>query len=35
MLLADDDVSVFHDGMLSDPQLDHPEGIAVHPDGSI
>ena len=35
MLLADDAVSVFVDGMLSDPQLDHPEGLAVHPDGSI
>ncbi|TDE96063.1 SMP-30/gluconolactonase/LRE family protein [Occultella glacieicola] len=28
-------VRVFHDGTLTDPQLDHPEGIAVHPDGSI
>jgi sugar lactone lactonase YvrE len=35
MLLADDAVSVFIDGTLSDPQLDHPEGLAVHPDGSI
>jgi gluconolactonase len=35
MLLADDAVSVFIDGMLSDPQLDHPEGLAVHPDGSV
>jgi sugar lactone lactonase YvrE len=35
MLLADDAVSVFIDGTLTDPQLDHPEGLAVHPDGSI
>ena len=35
MLLADDAVSVFIDGMLSEPQLDHPEGLAVHPDGSV
>lgn len=35
MLLADDDVSVFIDGMLTEPRLDHPEGLAVHPDGSV
>jgi sugar lactone lactonase YvrE len=35
MLLSSDDVSVFFDGMLTDPQLDHPEGVAVHPDGSV
>ena len=35
MLLADDRVSVFFDGTLTDPQLDHPEGVAVHPDGSV
>ena len=35
MLLADDAVSVFIDGTLTDPQLDHPEGLAVHPDGSV
>ena len=35
MLLADDRVSVFYDGTLTDPQLDHPEGVAVHPDGSV
>ena len=35
MLLPDDAVSVFIDGTLSDPQLDHPEGLAVHPDGSV
>ena len=28
-------VSVFYDGTTSDPRLDHPEGVAVHPDGSI
>lgn len=28
-------VSVFFDGTITDPQLDHPEGLAVHPDGSI
>ena len=27
--------SVFVDGTLTDPQLDHPEGLAVHRDGSI
>lgn len=26
---------VFHDGTLSDPRLDHPEGVAIHPDGSV
>jgi sugar lactone lactonase YvrE len=26
---------VLFDGTLTDPQLDHPEGVAVHPDGSI
>jgi gluconolactonase len=35
VLLADDRVSVFFDGTLTDPQLDHPEGVAVHPDGSV
>ena len=35
MLLTDDEVSVFFDGTTGDPQLDHPEGVAVHPDGSI
>jgi gluconolactonase len=35
MLVAHDAVSVFIDGTLSDPQLDHPEGLAVHPDGSV
>jgi gluconolactonase len=35
VLLPDSAVSVFIDGTLSDPQLDHPEGVAVHPDGSV
>jgi gluconolactonase len=35
MLLPDDAASVFYDGTLTDPQLDHPEGVAVHPDGSV
>ena len=35
MLVRDDAVSVFIDGTLGDPQLDHPEGLAVHPDGSV
>ena len=34
-LLDDDAARVFFDGTLTDPQLDHPEGVAVHPDGSI
>jgi sugar lactone lactonase YvrE len=28
-------VRVFFDGILTDPRLDHPEGIAVHRDGSV
>jgi sugar lactone lactonase YvrE len=35
MLLSDDDVSVFYDGTTTDPQLDHPEGIAVDRDGNV
>ena len=27
--------SVFFDGTVTDPQLDHPEGVAVHRDGSV
>jgi gluconolactonase len=26
---------VFYDGLLTDPRLDHPEGLAVHRDGSV
>jgi gluconolactonase len=25
----------FYDGFLTEPRLDHPEGVAVHPDGSV
>jgi gluconolactonase len=35
MLLDDTAASVFFDGTTTDPQLDHPEGLAVHPDGSV
>jgi gluconolactonase len=35
MLLTDDRVSVFIDGTLTEPRLDHPEGVAIHPDGSV
>ncbi len=26
---------VFYDGLLTEPRLDHPEGLAIHRDGSI
>jgi gluconolactonase len=26
---------IFYDGLLTEPRLDHPEGLAVHRDGSI
>ncbi|HEX2312821.1 MAG TPA: SMP-30/gluconolactonase/LRE family protein [Thermomonospora sp.] len=26
---------VFFDGLFTTPRLDHPEGVAVHPDGSV
>lgn len=26
---------VFYDGLLTEPRLDHPEGVAVHRDGSV
>lgn len=26
---------VFYDGLMAEPMLDHPEGIAVHKDGSV
>jgi gluconolactonase len=35
MLLDDTAVSIFYDGTTTDPRLDHPEGLAVHPDGSV
>src|SRR5438552_16395708 len=34
-LLPRDRVSVFFDGSVGEPQLDHPEGVAVHRDGSV
>jgi len=35
MLLDAEAVAVFFDGTVTDPQLDHPEGLAIHPDGSV
>jgi gluconolactonase len=35
MLVTADRVRVLFDGATTDPQLDHPEGVAIHPDGSI
>lgn len=35
MLLSSDAMSVFFDGMFTTPRLAHPEGIAVHKDGSV
>jgi sugar lactone lactonase YvrE len=35
VLVNADRVRVLFDGATTDPQLDHPEGVAVHPDGSI
>jgi gluconolactonase len=35
VLLEDERVSVFFDGTLGSPQLDHPEGVAVAPDGGV
>jgi gluconolactonase len=35
MILDKSAAKVFYDGMLTDPQLDHPEGVAVHRDGSV
>ena len=29
------DASVFYDGLFTEPMLDHPEGLAVHRDGSV
>jgi gluconolactonase len=34
-LAAPADVRVVFEGMLTEPQLDHPEGVAIHRDGSI
>ena len=34
-LLDPSRASVFFDGAVTDPQLDHPEGLAVAPDGSV
>jgi sugar lactone lactonase YvrE len=34
-LLSEGQATVLFDGMLTDPQLDHPEGVAVHRDGSV
>ena len=34
-LLAADGIRVFYDGTLTEPQLDHPECVAVASDGSI
>jgi sugar lactone lactonase YvrE len=34
-LVSPDKVRVVYEGSLTDPQLDHPEGVAIHRDGSI
>nr|WP_245398690.1 SMP-30/gluconolactonase/LRE family protein [Oceaniglobus trochenteri] len=34
-MLPDSAASVFFDGTFSEPRLAHPEGVAVHPDGSV
>lgn len=34
-LLPDDAVSVFFNGIFASPRLAHPEGVAVHRDGSV
>ena len=34
-LLDPSRAGVFFDGTVTDPQLDHPEGVAVAPDGSV
>ena len=34
-LLDPSRASMFFDGTVTDPQLDHPEGVAVAPDGSV
>jgi gluconolactonase len=35
VLVNADRVRVLFDGTVTEPQLDHPEGVAIHPDGSI
>jgi sugar lactone lactonase YvrE len=35
VLVSAERVRVLFDGAVTDPQLDHPEGVAIHPDGSI
>src|SRR5215216_1944057 len=35
MILDKSAAQVLYDGMLTDPQLDHPEGVGVHRDGSV
>jgi hypothetical protein len=35
MILHKNAAQVLYDGMQTDPQLDHPEGVAVHRDGSV
>ena len=34
-ILELDAARVFYDGILTEPRLDHPEGLAVHRDGSV
>lgn len=34
-ILKTDAARVFYDGLLAEPRLDHPEGLAVHRDGSV
>lgn len=34
-LVPPERVRIVFEGSLTEPQLDHPEGVAIHPDGSI
>jgi gluconolactonase len=34
-ILEIDAARIFYDGILDEPRLDHPEGLAVHRDGSV
>jgi sugar lactone lactonase YvrE len=34
-VLDESAAKVFYDGLLTEPRLDHPEGLAVHRDGSV